>query len=161
MQLGHMHNEVFCLDTSPRLLTLLAVNQFRAPGTNRVKARAKLGSTVDIHADSAIASHSERRHAHAGRRTQRAKRHAWANKFFELRNLAGQPECRFAVASAQHIGAPWDGNETHSLWALPLTSSNGAALRPARQRSAASQGNGPPGRSGCQIPSSSARAGSA
>jgi hypothetical protein len=62
MQLGHMRNEVFCLDTSPRMFTLLAVNQLRAPGTNRVKARAKLGSTVDVHAQSAVESHSERRH---------------------------------------------------------------------------------------------------
>jgi hypothetical protein len=31
MLLGHMRNEVFCLDASPRLLTLLAINQLRAP----------------------------------------------------------------------------------------------------------------------------------
>jgi hypothetical protein len=31
-------------------LTLLALNQLRAPGTNRVKAHAKLGSALGVHA---------------------------------------------------------------------------------------------------------------
>ena len=46
MLLGHMDHEVFCSDISPRLLTSLAVNQFRAPGTNRVKAKL-LGEFVE------------------------------------------------------------------------------------------------------------------
>jgi hypothetical protein len=56
MLLGHMRNEVFCLDTSPRLLPLLAVDQLRAPGTDRVKAHAKLGSTLGVHAHNALES---------------------------------------------------------------------------------------------------------
>jgi hypothetical protein len=50
MLLRRMHNEIFCLDTAPWLLTLLALNQLRAPGTNRVKAHAKLGSALGVHA---------------------------------------------------------------------------------------------------------------
>jgi hypothetical protein len=61
MLLGHMHNEVSCSDSSLRLLTLLAVNQLGAPGTNRVKAHTKLGSTLGIHAHHAIESYSERK----------------------------------------------------------------------------------------------------
>lgn len=102
MLLGHMHNEVFCFDTSPRLLTLLAVNQLRAPGTNRVKAHAKLSSTLNVHAYNAIESRSERWHTGC-RRTQRAKNYAYANKFFQSRNLPTSAECRFAVAAAQHL----------------------------------------------------------
>jgi hypothetical protein len=45
---------------------------------------------------------NEGRHT-AGRLTERAKNHAWANKFFQSRNLPTSAECRFAVATAQHI----------------------------------------------------------
>jgi hypothetical protein len=56
MLLGHVHNEIFRLDTAPWLLTLLALNQLRAPGTTRVKAHAKLGSTLGVHAHSGVES---------------------------------------------------------------------------------------------------------
>jgi hypothetical protein len=76
MLLGHMRNEVFCLDASPGLLTLLAINQLRAPGTDRVKAHAKLGSALGVHADNALTRIvNEGRHT-AGLCTQRAKTHA-------------------------------------------------------------------------------------
>jgi hypothetical protein len=45
-----MHKELFWFDDSLRLLCLVAVNQFRAPGTHRVKANAKLGSALSVHA---------------------------------------------------------------------------------------------------------------
>src|SRR5216684_2261060 len=61
MLLGHMHNEISWSDSSLWLLTLLAVNQLRAPGTSRVKAHTKFGSTLGIHAHHAIESYSERR----------------------------------------------------------------------------------------------------
>jgi hypothetical protein len=69
MLLGQMHKEVFCLDMSSRLFPLPAVNQFRAPGTNRIKACAKLGATLGVHARNAVdkGTHS------AGRSIQRAK----------------------------------------------------------------------------------------
>jgi hypothetical protein len=50
MLLRHMLNEVFWSHKSARLLTLLAIDQIRAPGTNRVKAHAKLGFALDVHA---------------------------------------------------------------------------------------------------------------
>jgi hypothetical protein len=81
MLLGHVQSEVLRFNASPRLLTLLPVNQLRTPGTNRVKAHAKLGSTVSIHADNVIESRSEGWHARR-RRTQRAKTYAQAKKFF-------------------------------------------------------------------------------
>jgi hypothetical protein len=76
MLLGHMRNEVFCPDASPRLLTLLAIYQLRAPGTDRVKAHAKLGSAFGVHAHNALTRMlNEGRHT-AGLCTQRAKTHA-------------------------------------------------------------------------------------
>jgi hypothetical protein len=69
---GALHNEVICFEKSPRLLTVMAINQLRAPGTNRVEAHAKLGFAFDVHAQKAIELHSERWHAHR-RRIQRAK----------------------------------------------------------------------------------------
>jgi len=45
-----MLNKVFWAHTSARLLTLLAIDQICAPGTNRVKAHAKFGFALDVHA---------------------------------------------------------------------------------------------------------------
>jgi hypothetical protein len=60
-----MLNEVFWSHKSVRLLTLLAIDQLRAPGTNRVKAHAKLGFALGFHAHNAPESHSERRQTHS------------------------------------------------------------------------------------------------
>jgi hypothetical protein len=48
-----MLNKVFWAHTSARLLTLLAIDQIRAPGTNRVKAHAKLGFALGVDAHNA------------------------------------------------------------------------------------------------------------
>jgi len=53
MLLRNMPNEIFWSHKSARLLTLLAIDQLCAPGTNRVKARAKLGFALDVHAHNA------------------------------------------------------------------------------------------------------------
>jgi hypothetical protein len=58
MLLRYMLNEVFWSHKSARLLTLLAIDQLRAPRTNRVKAHAKLGFALGVHTHNAPESHA-------------------------------------------------------------------------------------------------------
>ena len=52
--LRFMDQEVFWLHMSQRLLCLLAMNQFGAPGTSRVKPSAKLGYALRVHVQNAL-----------------------------------------------------------------------------------------------------------
>jgi hypothetical protein len=71
-----VHKEVFRLHVLSRLFFLLAVDQFRAPRTQRVEANAKLSSAFGVHAapDSFVLNGQGR--------TQRAKNRIWVKRWF-------------------------------------------------------------------------------